>query len=60
MKSIVALIAALPEILRLIRNIEKRLDERATQKKIKQDIEKLNKAFEENDAEAINRIFNSN
>ena len=59
MKTLVALIVALPEIVRLVENIQKRLDEKATKEKIKEDFEKINEAFEKQDPEILNRLFNS-
>jgi len=38
--------------------IQKRLDEAALDKMIEQDLADITKAFEENDEEALRRIFN--
>lgn len=56
-KGFFALIKVLPQILRLLETIERRNKERAVDRKVKEDIEAMNKAFEENDAEALNNIF---
>lgn len=57
-KGLVALIAALPEILRLVRNLQARIDEAEAERKLKDDIKKINDAFQDNDAEALNEVFN--
>lgn len=59
MKIIYAFLVALPELLRLIKNLQKRIDEAKTDKKVKEDLTKINKAFEDNDEKALNDIFNS-
>lgn len=52
-------LAILPDLLKLFINIEKRMGYAKSEKKIKEDIKEINKAFEENDEEALNNIFNS-
>lgn len=54
-----ALLGALPEIMKLVRHLQRRIDENALNAKVKDDFEKINKAFEEKDAEALRRIFSS-
>ncbi len=54
-----AFVIALPEIIRLLRNIQDLQDEAAVAKKVKEDLGALNDAFEKRDAETLNRIFNS-
>lgn len=58
-KALSALIAALPEILKLIKTIQARIDEAEAERRLKDDIKKINDAFESQDAEALNEIFNS-
>lgn len=58
MKLILAFLASLPEILKLIKNIQKAIEEQETQKKVKDDFKKINKAFETRDAKLLNDIFN--
>lgn len=59
LKIISSFIMALPEIIKLIKHLEKEHKKQKTKKKIKDDIKKINQAFEKQDAEALNRIFNS-
>lgn len=55
----VLLLKHLPQILRLIELLEKAEREAKTERKVKDDLEKINKAFEENDASKLKDIFNS-
>jgi len=59
MKTFIAFLAAVPELLRLVRNIEKRIEAAKTEKKVKEDLEAINEAFETKDANKLNDIFNS-
>lgn len=58
-KALISLMIALPEILKLINNIKKAADDDAKIARVKQDIEKINQAFETKDAGKLNEIFNS-
>lgn len=58
-KLLYTLVLALPEIFKLIKEIEKRQKEKATARKVKEDISKIKQAFKDDDAEALNNIFNS-
>lgn len=49
----------LPELLRILELIDKRNKEMQTERKIKDDLEAIEKAFKDNDAESLNRLFNS-
>lgn len=53
------ILANLPELLRLVRNIQDNLEEVETERKVKDDIQKLNEAFEAKDEKAFRDIFNS-
>jgi hypothetical protein len=59
MKLILAFIAALPEILRLIDALIKDIERAQTDRKVKEDLALIEKAFREKDAEALKRILNS-
>ena len=59
MKLIAALILAFPEIIKLIRNIQQRIDAANLEHHVKEDIRAINKAFEQNDPAALKSIFNS-
>ena len=53
------LIIALPEILRLIANIQAEIKRREHQKKVSHTIKELNMAIELGDEKKINEIFNN-
>lgn len=59
MKLIVTLIMNLPALIRLLENMQKRIDKNEEDKKVAHDLDAINKAFEGNDAEALRKIFNS-
>ena len=59
LKTIILLLRALPEIIRLIETLQRRADDKAESKKIKEDVAKIDKAFKEKDAQALNDVFNS-
>lgn len=54
-----ALLVALPDILKLIENLQKEAEKVETDRKVKQDIQIINQAFEKQDAEALRILFNS-
>ena len=59
LKAIYALIISLPEILRLIKELEKRHKEESKNRKIKEDLKEIEQAFKERDADKLRDIFNS-
>lgn len=59
MKLLATLLLNLPAILRLLENIQKRIDEAEVERKVAHDLEEINKAFEAKDPEALKRIFMS-
>lgn len=59
MKLLATLLLNLPAILRLLENMQKRIDEAEAERKVANDLEEINKAFEAKDPEALKRIFNS-
>jgi len=59
MKTFIAFLTVLPELIRLIKNIEKRIQATETDKKVKEDIKAINEAFEQKDSAKLNRIFDS-
>lgn len=59
LEAIYILIMNLPRILRLLEQMQKRQTEAATDRKVKEDLEDITKAFQDNDEEALRRIFNS-
>lgn len=59
MKTLIAFIAALPEIIRLVNKVQKEIERQQTNRKVADDIKAINDAFEARDAEKLNEIFNS-
>ncbi len=59
MKILLALLSALPQIIKLIETIQKQQKLHAKNGKIKDDIEKINQAFESQDPEKLRSIFSS-
>ena len=59
LKILWALLVALPDILKLIENLQKEAEKIETDRKVKQDIQIINNAFEKQDAEALRILFNS-
>ena len=59
MKLLAALIMNLPALLKLLENLQKRIDKAEEKKVVAHDLEAINKAFEDNDEKALRDIFNS-
>lgn len=59
LNALYALIIALPEILRLLKEIEKRHQDELKNKKIKEDLKKIEEAFKDRDADKLRDVFNS-
>lgn len=59
-KLLYALLIATPEIIKLIRELEKRNRELERQKQLRADLEAIRKAIENKDEKALRDIFNSN
>jgi hypothetical protein len=58
-KALLALIAALPEIIEMIKHLQRLNDQAEADRKVKDDIRAINKAFEDKDADALIRIFHT-
>ena len=58
MKFIVLLITNLPQIIKLIEQLQLEHKRNKHNRKVKDDLELINKAFETRDAELLNSIFN--
>lgn len=56
-RAIISLIVALPEILRLIDSISKRIEQDEADRKLKDDLKKIDEAFRNGDAQALNDLF---
>lgn len=59
MNLIILLITHLPELLRIIELMDKRAKEASTQRNVKADLQTIEDAFKENDAEKLRNLFNS-
>jgi len=59
MNAILAFIKCLPEIIKLLEILATRIAEANTERKIKEDLQKINEAFEKRDATLLNDIFNN-
>lgn len=56
-KLFIQLLISLPDILRLLELIDKNIKSSQVEGKIKDDIKKINEAFKNQDADALNAIF---
>ncbi|MFN9975757.1 MAG: hypothetical protein ACK58T_38270 [Phycisphaerae bacterium] len=57
-KLFIAILGALPEILKLLKELSKDYEKPEVKEKLKADIEAINKAFKEKDEKLLNNIFN--
>lgn len=57
MSFITGFLSALPELIKLVKLIQKKIEEDKSDKKTKEEIRKINQAFKDRDAEALNRLF---
>lgn len=59
MTTFLNLLKALPEIIALLKEIQKRIDEQQTEKKIKDEVKIIHQAFLLKDASRLQNLFNS-
>lgn len=59
MNSFLTLVKLLPELVALIKAIQKAIDQAETDRKVKDDLNAIKKAFDTKDATALDHIFNS-
>lgn len=59
LKLIYILIVALPDIIRLVKAVNKDLEDEAANDKVKKDLAAIKEAFKKRDAAELRRIFNS-
>lgn len=57
MKLLLAFLSALPELIKLVEKLQSKNEEEKKEKKVKEDLVKINLAFENKDAKALNDIF---
>lgn len=53
-----SLVKCLPEILQFLQTLGKQIEEANTDRKIKDDLARINEAFEKRDASILNDVFN--
>jgi hypothetical protein len=53
------LIANMPEILKMLQHLEQLKENADTDRKIKEDLKKINEAFKNKDAELLRKIFDT-
>lgn len=58
MSTIWAFLTSLPEILKLILQLQKMIQEANTDRKVKDDVKSIHQAFASNDPSKLNSIFN--
>lgn len=59
MSELAMIIKLLPEILALVKSIQKAIDQAQTDRKVKDDLQSIKKAFDSKDLSALDHIFNS-
>lgn len=57
--AIIAFFKALPDLIKLIQTLQKRIDEEGVNRKVAQDVKTINEAFSEKDPAKLNALFNS-
>lgn len=58
MSAIWQLILALPEVIRLIGELQRNIEKQEADRKIKNDVKAIREAFANQDAEKLNAVFN--
>ena len=59
MNLLATLILSLPELIQLLKALQKQIDEAETDRKVKNDLKTISEAFREKDAAKLNALFNS-
>ncbi len=59
LSAILAFLSSLPELIKLIKNIQNNIRSSEIDRKVREDVKKINEAFEKEDADKLNRLFNS-
>lgn len=52
-------IAALPDLIKLLQAVQKRIDESGVERKVADDIKTIHEAFDAKDPNKLNMLFNS-
>lgn len=56
-QAFIALLTALPEIIKLLQTLQTKIDEAGVERKVKDDIATIHTAFANQDADALNKLF---
>lgn len=59
LKILWAFLTCLPEIIRMLREIQAQVEEAQTQAKVKESVKEITSAFKEKDADRLRKLFNS-
>jgi len=57
LSGLLALLRNMPELIKLIQVLQKQIAEASTDRKVKEDLEKIRGAFEKRDAKILNDLF---
>lgn len=58
MNIILQFFTALPELIKLVRDIQAAIKKEESDRKVKNDVKAIREAYKNQDAEALNRVFN--
>lgn len=58
MNILLQFLAALPELIKLVRDIQAAIKKEESDRKVKNDVKAIREAYKNQDADAINRLFN--
>ena len=58
MFSFISLLASIPDLIKIYKAVQKRIDQSDQDRKIKDDLKKIGEAFDEKDATKLDHIFN--
>lgn len=56
---VLAFLAALPDLIKLLQVLQRRIDEEGIDRHVKQDVQMIHEAFDANDPAKLNALFNS-
>jgi hypothetical protein len=57
LRLIATLLVGLPQVLEFLRLVQKRVDEDANERRVKDALNEINRAFEKGDSSALHRVF---
>lgn len=59
MSFLIAFFTALPELVRLVKTMQRQIEEANTKRKVKEDVKAINEAFKKKDPDSLKRIFDT-